>query len=130
MNHFLPLLRVAIVGPCAAGKSTLVAKLRAAGYKVHHVAQEHSYVANMWQRLTNPDVLIYLDVDYPTAKNRRPNIDWGPERLVEQSHRLRHARQHCHLYLNTSTLNAAQVYEQVSHFLSQWPVLAVKEAIH
>jgi dephospho-CoA kinase len=37
-------LRIGVVGPCAAGKTTLVAALKNRGYEVHHIAQEHSYV--------------------------------------------------------------------------------------
>lgn len=112
-----PPLRVAVVGPCVAGKSELVAALRAAGYEARHVAQEHSYVPNMWQRLAQPDALIYLDVDYPTAKKRRPRIGWGPERLEEQAQRLAHARQHCDLYVDTRPLTIAEVRQKVFSFL-------------
>ena len=97
-------LKVAVVGPCTAGKSTLVTALNAAGYDAHHVAQEHSYVADLWQRFTKPDVLIYLDVTYPVAQTRR-EIFWGPERLVEQAGRLAHACEHCDLYILTDELS-------------------------
>ncbi|MEZ4510794.1 MAG: hypothetical protein R3C62_02875 [Chloroflexota bacterium] len=116
MNTALP-LRIAVVGPCSAGKSTLVSALREAGYDVRHVAQEHSYVPAMWQRVSNPDVLIYLDLSYATARARRPYIDGGPQRLAEQHRRLAHARKHCHLYVNTNALTPRQVQEQVLHFL-------------
>lgn len=109
--------RLAIVGPCVAGKSELVNALRDAGYEARHVAQEHSYVPEMWQRMAHPDALIYLDVDYPTAKARRPRIDWGPARLEEQAERLAHARQHCDLYIDTSTLSRDEVRRRVFHFL-------------
>lgn len=112
-----PLL-VAIVGPCSSGKSTLTEKLKVAGYKARHPAQEHSYVANMWQRITQPDVLIYLDVDYKNMRLRRPHIDGGPERLAEQKHRLRHAREWCDFYLDTSGLSAEEVETAVFHFLA------------
>ena len=52
---------VAIVGPCAAGKSTLGRALKARGLRVREVAQEHSYVPAMWQRITNPDYLEHGD---------------------------------------------------------------------
>ena len=41
-------LRIAVVGPCASGKSTFAKALKAAGYEARHPAQEHSYVPNMW----------------------------------------------------------------------------------
>jgi thymidylate kinase len=110
-------LLVAVVGPCSCGKSTLTKALKAAGYNARHPAQEHSYVPNMWQRITQPDVLIYLDVDYANARLRRPHIDGGPQRLAEQHHRLRHAREHCDFYLNTSGLSAAEVETAVFTFL-------------
>ena len=112
-------VHIAIVGPCSAGKSTLAGALQAAGYRVSQPAQEHSYVANMWQRLTRPDILIYLDVDYPHARQRRPYLDGGPQRVAEQQQRLAHARQHCHFYLDTSVLTPAQVQSAVLSFLQQ-----------
>jgi deoxyadenosine/deoxycytidine kinase len=64
--------RIALVGPCSSGKSTLGSVLKQMGYEVRQVAQEHSYVPNMWQRISQPDILIYLDVDYATMRARRP----------------------------------------------------------
>ena len=37
-------MKIAIVGVCASGKTTLVAGLREAGYDAYNVAQEHSCV--------------------------------------------------------------------------------------
>jgi hypothetical protein len=109
--------RLAIVGPCVSGKSELVKALRDAGYEARHVAQEHSYVPEMWRLMARPDALIYLDVDYAAAKARRPRIDWGAERLEEQAERLAHARQHCDLYIDTSTLSRDEVRRRVFRFL-------------
>lgn len=113
-------LRIALVGPCSSGKSTLAPTLKQIGYEVRQVAQEHSYVPNMWQRISKPDILIYLDVDYTTSLARRPFIDGGPQRLSEQRQRLQHARQHCDLYLDTSNLTPTQVQEQVLDFLQDF----------
>ncbi len=112
-------LLIAIVGPCASGKSTLAKALRQAGYQVRQPAQEHSYVPAMWQRLTQPDLLIYLDVDYSASLQRRPHIDYGPERLAEQHQRLAHARQHCDLYLDTSPLTPQEIFQEVDIFLQK-----------
>ena len=109
--------RIAIVGPCVSGKTELVNALRADGFEARHVVQEHSYVPEMWERISHPDVLIYLDVDYTAAKARRPYIDWGPERLREQAVRLAHAREHCDLYVDTSDLSKDEVRERVLAFL-------------
>lgn len=111
--------RIAVVGPCVSGKTELVNALRAAGYEARHVAQEHSYVPAMWKRISKPDVLVYLDVDYRTAKARRPYIDWGPERLEEQADRLAHARTHCDLYVDTRALSREDVRELVFRFLEK-----------
>lgn len=111
-------LKIAIVGPCSAGKSTLAASLRAAGFRIRQPAQEHSFVPAMWQKFAQPDVLIYLDVSYSAAKSRRPLIDGGPERLAMQRERLAHARQWCDLYLDTSELAPQEVYRVVVQFLA------------
>ena len=107
---------IAVVGPCTAGKTVLVESLQEAGYQAREVVQEHSYVPDMWQRITKPDVLIYLDVSYETVCQRR-KIDWGPERLARQVERLAHARQHCDLYIMTDDLAEAEVVERVITFL-------------
>lgn len=109
--------RVALVGPCASGKSTLGKFLRAAGYEVRQPAQEHSYVPHMWQRLTHPDILIYLDLDFPALAKRRPVNHGGPTRLAEQQRRLTHAYAHCDLYLDTSDLTPEEVQTRVLAFL-------------
>ncbi|MBU0511729.1 MAG: hypothetical protein KJ638_08520, partial [Chloroflexi bacterium] len=56
---------IGVVGACGSGKSSLVAGLSEHGYHAHHIAQEHSFVPDMWQRLTKPDVLIFLNISYP-----------------------------------------------------------------
>lgn len=114
-------LRVAVVGPCASGKSTLVAALKAAGYDARHPAQEHSYVKDMWQRLVDPDVLIYLDVSHEAYRRRRPKDDAGPEYLEMQRARLVHAREHADLVVDTSGMMAEEVWNQVAEFLNDQP---------
>lgn len=114
------LLRVAVVGPCSAGKSTVIPLIKAAGFEARHPAQEHSLVQNMWQRISRPDVLIFLDVSYTAARQRRPYIDGGPQRLAEQHRRLAHAREHCDFYLDTSELAPHEVAEAVLDFLQAW----------
>lgn len=92
---------IGVVGPCGAGKSSLVAGLKTEGITVRHIAQEHSYVPDMWKRLTDPDILIYLDVSYENTIIRR-KLDWTLAEYAEQLHRLRHARQHADLVLDTN----------------------------
>jgi deoxyadenosine/deoxycytidine kinase len=118
MNH-LPekkLLHIGVVGPCAAGKSTLVDRLRQNGYRAKNIGQEHSYVKDMWQRITNPDLLIFLDVSYPLTIQRR-KMDWSESEYAEQIYRLRHAREHASLIVKTDELSADQVLQIVLDFL-------------
>jgi cytidylate kinase len=111
-------LTIGVVGPCAAGKTTLIQQLRALGYQAKHIAQEHSYVPRMWQRLANPDVLVYLDVSYPLTIQRR-HLDWTVSEYSEEIHRLRHAREHAHLYIDTDTLTPEEVLRCVLVFLER-----------
>jgi len=107
---------IAIVGPCTAGKSLLAHALRERGYNAREVVQEHSYVPAMWQRFTQPDLLIYLDVSWEVARRRR-STDAGADWWAELAHRLRHARQHAQLYISTDELSPQQVLEKVLAFL-------------
>ena len=113
-------MKIGIVGPCTAGKSTLIGRLRAIGIEARHIAQEHSYVPAMWQRLTNPDVLIFLDVSYPVSMQRN-KINWTIAEYQEQQRRLEHARAHAHFYLLTDPLNPDEVVDAVCKFLAQYP---------
>lgn len=103
---------VGVVGPCGAGKSTLVAALSRLGIPARHIAQEHSHVPDMWARLTRPDVLIFLDADYATCTARR-NLYWTPREYAEQQHRLAHARRHAHIYVATDPLTPDEVLRRV-----------------
>jgi guanylate kinase len=109
---------IGVVGPCASGKSTLIAGLTRLGYRTRHIAQEHSYVKDMWQRLTNPDVLVFLDASYLTTCQRR-KLDWTEADWQEQQHRLQHAREHADLYLDTDMLPAQAVLERVVAFVKR-----------
>ena len=110
---------IGVVGPCAAGKTTLVSGLRLAGYEVRHIAQEHSYVADMWKRLTNPDILVYLHVSYPLTLVRR-RIDWTEAEYNEQIFRLRHARQFADCFVNTDSLSQKEVLALVLQTIHEY----------
>jgi len=113
-------MRIKVVGPCASGKSMLAARLRELGYDAHSAAQDHSYVPDMWQRLNPPDVLIYLDVTLQAVQERgRIGMGWDQEYLDVQSHRLRHARAHCDLYLLTDDLSEDEVLARTIDFLQR-----------
>lgn len=110
---------IGLVGVCAAGKTTITTNLRALGIRAKAIAQEHSYVADMWLRLTHPEVLIFLDASYPVTLARR-NLNWTMEEYLEQQRRLRHARQHANLYIFTDSLTPDQVVAQIIAFLEHW----------
>lgn len=107
---------IAIVGPCGAGKSTLEAGLKGRGYRACAVVQEHSYVPNMWQQLTRPDILIFLQASRATGARRR-QLNWTEAEWQEQQRRLGHARQHAHFYLETDALSIEEVLQAVLRFL-------------
>jgi deoxyadenosine/deoxycytidine kinase len=110
-------LKIGVVGPCAAGKTTLITALRKIGYTARHIAQEHSYVADMWQRVSKPDVLIYLDVSYKISMQRRP-MDWSEADFLEQVHRLQHARVNANIYIDSDELTPAEVLQKTIDFLA------------
>ncbi|MBA4385573.1 MAG: hypothetical protein C0410_12615 [Anaerolinea sp.] len=118
-KHDPPL--IGIVGVCASGKSTLINELRLLGYHCRHIAQEHSYVPNMWQRLTNPDVLIYLSASYETTIARR-KLNWTMREYQIQLDRLIHAREQAHILIETDQLSTHEVVqtaiELIDRFLS------------
>jgi hypothetical protein len=110
---------IGVVGPCAGGKSTLVGGLTRLGFRTRHIAQEHSYVQDMWKRLTNPDILVFLDASYPVTCRRR-RLDWTEAEYAEQHRRLLNAREHADLYIQTDNLEAEAVLQQVVRFVEQW----------
>lgn len=107
---------VGLVGPDAAGKSTLSKTLRALGYQVKHIAQEHSFVQEMWQIIARPDVLVYLDVSYETSLKRRPQTLTIKDYQVEID-RLLHARRNADLIIQTDDLTPEEVAQKVIDFL-------------
>jgi hypothetical protein len=111
-------LDIVVVGPCAAGKTTLVKGLIARGYAgARLVAQEHSGVRNLWARRGRPNVLIYLDVQVAMMNRRQGRTDWTDEARAEQLLRLANARRECDLVLPTDDLTIPQVLEAAVQFL-------------
>jgi hypothetical protein len=109
--------RIVVVGPCAAGKSTLVAALRALGYDARVSGQEHSAIPNLWQH-SHPDVLIALDVDIAAVRDRR-GVEW-PEWLHNlQVQRLDVATKAADLTIDTTGLRVQVVVDRVVAFLEK-----------
>jgi chloramphenicol 3-O-phosphotransferase len=111
--------KIVVVGPCAAGKSTLVAALRALGYDAHVSGQEHSEIATLW-RHSEPDVLIALDADIRAVRDRRG--DSWPDWLHDlQVRRLAVASRAADLAIDTTTLSAQDVVDRVVAYLVEQP---------
>jgi cytidylate kinase len=109
---------IGIVGPCGSGKSTLCAALDKHGYLSRHIAQEHSYVQAMWQIITKPDILIYLEASFPVSTTRR-KLNWQKKDHDEQLRRLDHARRHANLLIDTDDLTPEQVQQKVLDYLKE-----------
>lgn len=111
-----PAPRVVVVGPCASGKTTLVAALRAHGFDASVSAQEHSAVPSLWQR-TEPDVLIALLVNIEAVRERR-DASWPSWLHDVQEGRLANAQDAADLVIDTSDLEASDVAERAIQFLA------------
>jgi len=109
---------VGIVGPCGAGKTTLAEGLKRAGQPARAIAQEHSFVPDMWQRLTKPSRLVFLQASCRVGAQRR-RMSWTEAEWQEQQRRLEHARRHADLYLDTDAISIEQVLQAVLDFLSK-----------
>ncbi len=102
---------IGVVGPCGSGKSTLIAGLEKHGYRCRHIAQEHSYVKTMWQVITKPDILIFLECSYENSTSRR-KLNWLQSDHEEQLRRLSHAHEHADIIIDTNPLSTEEVLAQ------------------
>ena len=109
---------VGVVGPCGSGKSTLIAGLEKRGYTCRHIAQEHSYVQAMWQKIAKPDILIFLTASFPVSTARR-QLNWRRKDYDAQLRRLEHARQHADLVIETDHLTPEQVLQNALNYLEK-----------
>lgn len=109
---------IGVVGVCGSGKSELVRRLRARNFQARHIAQEHSFTPDMWQRLSNPDVLIFLEVSYPLTMQRK-NFHWSEREYKTELTRLEHARQHADLVIDTDALTPDEVFNHVLQFMGE-----------
>lgn len=111
--------RIAVVGVCGSGKSTLTAALRLRGYDVRECAQEHSYIPDMWQRISRPQVLVYLAASHSMVLSRLCSYVTA-ELYQEQLDRLAHARAHASLCVDSDVLDPGQVLSLVLAFLASY----------
>jgi deoxyadenosine/deoxycytidine kinase len=107
---------IGIVGPCGAGKTTLEQGLQRNGFRARAIVQEHSFVQDMWQRMTKPDVLIFLQASCSVGGERR-QMKWTESEWEEQQRRLIHARQHSDFYLDTNSRGIGEVLNIVLEYL-------------
>lgn len=103
--------KVGIVGPCAAGKTSLAEVLSEHGLIAKQIVQEHSYAPQMWRIIGKPDFLIYLHASYESCSQRK-SLNWSRSEYEQQLERLADARAYCDLYLATDDLTEAQVAER------------------
>ena len=66
----------------------------------------------MWQKISNPDLLIFLEASFPVSTARR-KLSWQKKDHDEQLRRLSHARQHAHVVINTDDLTPDEVLRKV-----------------
>ena len=70
----------------------------------------------MWQRLTNPDILIYLSVSYEKTLERR-KLNWNRHEYQVQLDRLAHARENCDHIIDTDDLSPDEVLQAVQELI-------------
>jgi len=112
MENVRPKPLIGIVGVCGSGKPTLNAGLTALGFNCRHIAQEHSYVPTMWRRITNPDILIYLEVSYENTIVRK-SLNWTRDEYAQQLFRLQDAIENAQIHINTDDLTPQQLIDRV-----------------
>lgn len=100
--------RIAIVGGCAAGKSSLAQALRARGIDAWAVAQEHSAVADLW-RHQHPDHLVVLLASLETVRRRRQDPGWPRWIWEMQQARMANAREHADIIIETDALSKSEI---------------------
>jgi len=69
-------------------------------------------VPAMWQRITKPDLLVFLDASYETCTMRR-KLTWDLREYEEQLRRLGHASAHADLHVDTEKLTPDEVVQAV-----------------
>lgn len=108
-------MKIAVVGVCAAGKTTLSRSLSKLGYDAFTVPQEHSGVKTFWSK-KKPDILVMLEASLLVIQSRR-SVPYGEERMRVQHERLSDARRHADLILDTDPYSVDEVREQVLAFI-------------
>lgn len=109
-------MRVAVLGTCASGKSTVVGELRRRGHDAYVVSQEHSIVRGLWHH-ANPDFVVLLEAEYGTICQRRGR-EW-PRWLYDlQRERLAEAKKHADVIVDTSKESVEQTIADILSAMS------------
>lgn len=109
-------LLIGVVGPCNSGKSILKRGLEKNGFQVRHIAQEHSFAPRMWEKIGNPDLLVYLDVSFETTV-KRGKTNWTIKDYLIQVDRLENARQSADLRIDTNNKSPQIILDQVLRYV-------------
>ncbi len=110
-------MKVAVVGTCGSGKSTIAQALCERGYDAYVVGQEHSAVSRLWAR-RDPDALIYLDVSLDVVRQRR-SPDWPEWLFKQQRARLGSAREAATIRIDTSSISVDETVSKLESELSR-----------
>lgn len=70
----------------------------------------------MWKRITNPDMLIFLQASFPICTARR-QLNWNESDFAEQQRRLAHALANADLVVDTDNLTPQEVAKRALEFL-------------
>jgi gluconate kinase len=109
--------KIAVVGGCGSGKTTIVRELQTRGYEAYVVGQEHSAVRDLWNR-RHPDTMIFLDVTLDAVRQRR-GPSWPEWLFNAQQRRLEHASQNADIHVNTADLTVSQTVQEIVRLLDQ-----------
>jgi cytidylate kinase len=104
-------VKIAVVGSCGSGKSTIVHELRRRGYEAYVVGQEHSAVANLWKQ-KNPDELVFLEVNLAALRQRR-SPEWPEWLFHQQQSRLTSAREAASVRIDTSQISVEETIDEI-----------------
>lgn len=104
-------MKVAVVGGCASGKSTISARLRDLGYDAYVVGQEHSDIPDLWRR-QSPDRVIFLETSLDAVRERRGR-SWPEWLFHRQRERLEPARAGADVIVNTERASVQDSIEAI-----------------
>jgi adenylate kinase family enzyme len=109
-------MRVAIVGVCGSGKTTIANGLKAVGFDAYAVGQEHSIVTDLWRR-QNPDAVVYLDASLDTVRQRR-GASWPDWIYALQQNRLKGARGAANVIVDTGSTSVPETLDEIRRSLA------------